>query len=766
MLLWLPMATMLAQCQAMDFEGLHHIKTHTPPDTQAQAVKDLIARWLPPEKAKAFNIKIDPAFGPPNRDTFQTFSDGVQINIIATTGVGATWGFYLYLKDDCGCQITWAGTQLALPDKWPVINPAKKATSPNRFRYYQNVCTVSYTFAFWDWKRWEQEIDWMAMHGINLPLAFNGQETILRRVYLKMGLTQEELDMHFAGPAFLAWGRMGNMRGWGGPLPESWYSGQLALQHKILQRMRDLGMIPVLPAFAGHVPQGIQRVFPNVTVSRLKDWGHFEDQYCCTYFLDPMDPVFKTIGKAFTQAMIAEYNGTDHIYNGDLFNEMQPNSSDPTYLASSSKAVYDAIVAGDKDGVWLMQGWLFLDETFWQPEQVKAYVQAVPQGRMIILDLQAEARPVYSRMNSFYGQPFIWCMLHNFGGNDGLYGMLDAVNEGPFEAMVFPDSTMIGTGLTPEGILQNEVVYALSTDVSWQTKKVNVTEWLTDYAARRYNHKSQMITQAWYRLQGSVYNCTDEHKQHNRMEILVRPTLKIHPYIWYNWTQVAEAWALMVQAAPDVADSPLFRYDYVDVGRQVLQDLAHIYYNNLVAAFHAKQVDKVMSEGKKLTDLLLDMDTLLCSDSHWLLGPWLEAAKALGTNDDEKKLLEYNARNQLTLWGPKGEHLDYANKQWCGFVKDYYYKRWFLFVSSLGDALKSGTKFNQKIFGQKCFDSVEAPWTMQRNIYSTKPKGDTIQISQDLYNKYKGDIQANVPIFKNWGLQSQRQSLHAYPSHM
>ena len=48
---------------------------------------------------------------------------------------------------------------------------------------------------------------------------------------------------------------------------------------------------------------------------------------------------------------------------------------------------------------------------------------------MIILDLQAEARPVYSRMNSFYGQPFIWCMLHNFGGNDGLYGMLDAVNE-------------------------------------------------------------------------------------------------------------------------------------------------------------------------------------------------------------------------------------------------------------------------------------------------------------------------------------------------
>ena len=54
-------------------------------------------------------------------------------------------------------------------------------------------------------------------------------------------------------------GRMGNIRGWGGPLPDSWYTGQLALQHKILARMRALGMIPVLPAFAGHVPDGIQR---------------------------------------------------------------------------------------------------------------------------------------------------------------------------------------------------------------------------------------------------------------------------------------------------------------------------------------------------------------------------------------------------------------------------------------------------------------------------------------------------------------------------
>ena len=74
-----------------------------------------------------------------------------------------------------------------------------------RFRYYQNVCTFSYSSVWWNWTRWQREIDWMALNGINLPLAFTGQEAIWQRVYHKIGLTQQELDTFFAGPAFLAW---------------------------------------------------------------------------------------------------------------------------------------------------------------------------------------------------------------------------------------------------------------------------------------------------------------------------------------------------------------------------------------------------------------------------------------------------------------------------------------------------------------------------------------------------------------------------------
>ena len=64
---------------------------------------------------------------------------------------------------------------------------------------------MSYSFVWWNWFQWQKHIDWLALNGFNLPLAFTGQETIWRDLYLEMGLTQKEIDDYFTGPAFLAW---------------------------------------------------------------------------------------------------------------------------------------------------------------------------------------------------------------------------------------------------------------------------------------------------------------------------------------------------------------------------------------------------------------------------------------------------------------------------------------------------------------------------------------------------------------------------------
>lgn len=73
---------------------------------------------------------------------------------------------------------------------------------------------------------------------------------------------------------------MGNIRGFGGPLPQSWHEQSIRLQHRILQRMRHLGIVPVLPAFAGHVPRAFARLFPHANMTKSASWNHFTDKYC------------------------------------------------------------------------------------------------------------------------------------------------------------------------------------------------------------------------------------------------------------------------------------------------------------------------------------------------------------------------------------------------------------------------------------------------------------------------------------------------------
>jgi alpha-N-acetylglucosaminidase len=228
---------------------------------------------------------------------------------------------------------------------------------------------------------------------------------------------------------------MGNLYGWGGPLPPAWHAHSVALQHRILRRMRGLGMIPVVPAFAGHVPKALLDLHPNATFDTLS-WNGFN----ATFLLEPDDPLFHTVGVAFMREYAAEF-GSDHVYSCDTFNEMTPRTNATEYLSRMGASVYAAMAAHDPLAVWLMQGWLFLSP-FWQLPQVEALLTAVPTGAMIVLDLDSTNAEQFTRTKSFFGQPFIFNDLNNYGGNVGLFGRIGNINSRVFEARNMTNSSM------------------------------------------------------------------------------------------------------------------------------------------------------------------------------------------------------------------------------------------------------------------------------------------------------------------------------------
>ena len=217
----------------------------------AQTSLALINRVIP-GRASGFVVEDLPA--KEGTDVFEIESRNDKIVLRGKNGVSIASALYFYLSHFCHCQITWNGSNLNIPKQLPRVSQKIHRTSPYPYRYYLNYCTFNYSMSWWDWKRWEKEIDWMALHGINMPLAITGEEYTWYTVYKEMGFTDQDLKSFFCGPAYFSWFWMGNLDGWGGPLPLSWMQNHMILQQKIVQRERELGMKPVLPAFTGHVP--------------------------------------------------------------------------------------------------------------------------------------------------------------------------------------------------------------------------------------------------------------------------------------------------------------------------------------------------------------------------------------------------------------------------------------------------------------------------------------------------------------------------------
>ena len=196
------------------------------------------------------------------KDIFEVVASEGKLTLRGSSSVALCYAFHTYMKEACKSLHTWSGEHVVPMTKWPDYELYDQV-SPYELRYFLNVCTFGYTTPFWDWERWEKEIDRMALYGVNMPLATVASEAIAERVWLRMGLTKEEIREFFTAPAHLPWHRMGNLNKWDGPLSDEWQEGQIAMQHKILARMRELGMQPIAPAFAGFVPEAFAQKHPD-----------------------------------------------------------------------------------------------------------------------------------------------------------------------------------------------------------------------------------------------------------------------------------------------------------------------------------------------------------------------------------------------------------------------------------------------------------------------------------------------------------------------
>lgn len=685
-------------------------------DARQDAAVRSLTRLLGREAAARVDVRITGA----RADAYQLAVVDGRIQVVAGSPLAAVRGVYAHLNAEGYASISWEGDRVRLPPHLPT-RPATARSAVFEHRLYLNSCTYGYTTPFWGWAEWEREIDRMAANGIDMPLALEGQEAVWQALWREHGLSDGAVAAFFSGPAFLPWQRMGNIEGYEAPLPQGWIDAKRGLQQRILARMRELGMTPVLPAFGGYVPRAFAEQHPEARVYRMRAWEGFRE----TWWLDPADPLFATLARRFLELQTVAYGPATHFL-ADAFNEMVPPIADDgsdvrargygdstanvakaaaapiapdvraARLAAYGERLYRSIADVVPGATWVMQGWLFgADKVFWTAESIAAFLSRVPDRQMLVLDIGNDRYPgIWRKTGAFGGKRWAYGYVHNYGGSNPIYGDLDFYRSDVGELRGAYTGQLSGFGMFPEGLHSNWIVYAHNYDLAYGDGEATLDVWLARYLRARYGSADPVLLRGWRAVVHDAY--TTRYwtprwwgPRAGAYLFFKRPTADAVDYPTPPGSGSAglrHGIGTLLALAGTPRDEPLFIHDVVELARHY----ATIRLDDMVKATVAAYRDGRMMEGDAgaagIRQVALAIDALLGVQRD-TLASWLGAARNYGRTDAERAIYVRNARLQVTIWGGEGNLSDYASKAWAGMYRDYYLPRWTLFLR----ALRAGT---------------------------------------------------------------------------
>jgi len=674
---------------------------------------------LIPHQARQFELQLVPARN--GQEHWRLSNGGGHIRVEGSSPSAVLFGVNWYLKYLARVEISPNGDRVPATVHFPAPRRPVEGGTPYPIRYALNENVDGYTAPYWDWPRWQREIDRLALAGVNAVLVERGTDSVLYDTFREFGYGDEEIRAWITEPAHQNWQLMGNLCCFDGPISPELLKKRADSARQIVTRLRELGITPVLPGFYGIVPADFEKKAVGAHVVPQGDWAGFTRPG----WLDPRDPIFAKLAESFYRHQ-HDLFGDSAIYDMEVFQEGGGEGDVP--VPEAARDVQAALDKAHPGARWMMLAW--------QGNPRQELLSGVERDRLLVIDIDHDRVARDDRMKDFQGAPFLYGGLWEFGGRTTFGAALGTIAE-RLPRLGRTNSNMIGSALFTEGMDTNPLAFDLFTELAWRSEPVDLDHWTGDYVRRRYGEADPHAVAAWRILRMTAYDLKVDESQFNSerdaaAENLFDAQPSLTATMASNWSPEAlrydgalfrRALPELLAVAPAVRGNEPYRYDLVDVARQTLANEARHLLPEIKQAYDSKDRPRFEALAARWLKMMTLEDRLLSTDRSFLVGAWLAPVRGWASSPDEVLRLEYDARSILTTWGDRkasqeGPLHDYGNKDWAGLTGDYYRLRWETYFRALDTELRTGSpaaKIDWFALGEA--------WNRNGKAYPDEPNG-------------------------------------------
>lgn len=685
---------------------------------------DALVRLIGGDRAGQVSLRtLDRGDGP---DRFEVVAQGGKLVVSGTSPAVQLTGFGWYLRHVAHADVAITGSQLNLPAVLPLPDQPIRHTSSVDHRFALNDTDQGYAGAYLSWPEWQHRIDVLALHGINEVLVYEGQEAVYEQTLQRYGYSAQDARAWIPQPAHQSWWLLENMCCSGSPISQQLIDRRVQLAQKMTGRLRSLGMTPVLPGYFGTVPTDFEQRNPGADTVPQGNWDGLQRPD----WLAPTDPLFAKLAATFYQVQSRLFGDTT-MYKMDLVHE--GGTAGDIDIKLAAKAVQHALNVAHPEALWAILGW--------EKNPLPEVLQAIDTSKVFIVDGMTDEPAVTDRDKDFAGTSWAFGTIWNFGGHTNIGARLSVWNQKFYEMRDRPGSAVNGIALMPEAIDNNPAAVAFFTDMPWEQGPVDFDSWFDDYATARYGGVDPHAQQAWRTLAHTAYSWpADKDSRHVTALFDDQPSLSdTGTALPYDSTTFDHALGELLQVAPDLRNSEAYRYDLVDVARQVLANHSRLLLPRIRAAYTARDQATFNKLSGQWLDQMRLMDRLLGTQSSFLLGAWQKQATHQAGNATEAAALDYDLKSLVTFWQTGASLQDYARREFNGLVGDYYLKRWQLYFDTLATSLRTGEQpapIDWMAYAEK--------WARAGTAYPATPKGDSHQEASKVADQAAGDLHISI----------------------